>query len=134
VSTHVWPFDLAWDVDSQSLASNLFASSIIPYAGFLYHLSKSGKTPPLVLFGFRFLLVFVFSTIVAGIYAKLNYHSTLANVDWLHGSAESFLTLTNLFIVLGLRQAIKTAQEQKTAKQEERSVLSTPRESESSAK
>jgi len=52
----------------QSLASNLFASSIIPYAGFLYHLSKSGKTPPLVLFGFRFLLVFVFSTIVAGIY------------------------------------------------------------------
>lgn len=30
--------------------------------------------------------------------AKLHYNSILANVDWLHGSAESFLTLTNLFI------------------------------------
>lgn len=130
----MWPFDLAWDVDSQSLASNLFASSIIPYAGFLYHLNKSGKAPPLVLFGFRFLLVFVFATIVAGIYAKLHYNSILANVDWLHGSAESFLTLTNLFIVLGLRQAIKSAQEQKDAKQAESSGAPKSQESEVSAK
>lgn len=30
--------------------------------------------------------------------AKLQYKSVLANVDWLHGTAESFLTLTNLLI------------------------------------
>jgi len=48
----------------------LFAFSIIPYAGFLYHLTRSKKAPPLTLFGFYFLLVFVFATIPAGIYGK----------------------------------------------------------------
>lgn len=35
--------------------------------------------------------------------AKKVYGAALANVDWLHGSAEFLLTLTNLFIVLGMR-------------------------------
>ena len=39
--------------------------------------------------------------------AKVHYGTSLSNVDWLHGGAESLLTLTNLFIVLGLRQAIR---------------------------
>jgi hypothetical protein len=30
--------------------------------------------------------------------AKIHYGTTLANVDWLHGSAESLLTITNLLI------------------------------------
>lgn len=30
--------------------------------------------------------------------AKVHYGTTLANVDWLHGGAELFLTMTNLFI------------------------------------
>ena len=30
-------------------------------------------------------------------------------MDWLHGGAEALLTLTNLFIVLGLRQALRNA-------------------------
>jgi hypothetical protein len=38
--------------------------------------------------------------------AKIHYGTSLANVDWLHGSAESLLTLTNLFIVLGLRKKL----------------------------
>ena len=54
----------------QTIASNLFASSIFPYAGFLYHLQKSKKAPGLMLFGFYFLLVFVFATIPAGIYGE----------------------------------------------------------------
>ncbi len=45
-------------------------------------------------------------TIPAGIYAKVHYGETLANVDWLHGSAEVFLTLSNILVVLGFRQAI----------------------------
>lgn len=92
---------------SETLPQNLFACSIIPYIGFLYHLTKAKDTPKLTLFGFYFLLVFVFATIPAGIYAKKVYGTTLANVDYLHGSAEFMLTLTNLFIVLGLRQAIR---------------------------
>jgi hypothetical protein len=35
----------------------------------------------------------------------------LANVDWLHGSAESLLTISNIIVVLGFSQAI--AQHQK---------------------
>ena len=67
----------------QSIASQLFAASLFPYLGFLYHLTRSGKAPRLVLFGFYFLLVFVGATIPAGIYAKAHYGTSLANVDWL---------------------------------------------------
>lgn len=41
--------------------------------------------------------------------AKVQYGTSLANVDWLHGTAESLLTITNLLIVLGLRQGIREA-------------------------
>ena len=54
-------------VPLQELATNIFSTSIIPYSAFLYWLTKSRKTPPLALFGFYFLLVFVFATIPAGV-------------------------------------------------------------------
>ncbi|KAJ4823156.1 hypothetical protein Tsubulata_016394 [Turnera subulata] len=96
------------NIDSQSIASQLFALSLFPYLGFLYFITKSKSAPKLTLFGFYFLLAFVGATIPAGIYeAKLRYGTSLSNVDWLHGGAESLLTLTNLFIVLGLRQALR---------------------------
>ncbi|XP_011022519.1 PREDICTED: uncharacterized protein LOC105124274 isoform X2 [Populus euphratica] len=95
------------NIDSQSIASQLFAFSLFPYIGFLYFITKSKTAPKLTLFGFYFLLAFVGATIPAGIYAKVHYGTSLSNVDWLHGGAESLLTLTNLFIVLGLRQAIR---------------------------
>ncbi|CAN6444357.1 unnamed protein product [Victoria cruziana] len=94
-------------VDSQSIASQLFAASLFPYLGFLYFITKSKTSPKLTLFGFYFLLAFVGATIPAGIYAKINYGTSLSNVDWLHGGAEFLLTLTNLFIVIGLRQALR---------------------------
>ena len=37
----------------------------------------------------------------------MQYGTSLSNVDWLHGGAESLLTLSNLFVVLGLRQALR---------------------------
>lgn len=43
--------------------------------------------------------------------AKLHYGTSLSNVDWLHGGAESLLTLTNIFIVLGLREALRKARD-----------------------
>ncbi|MGQ4649015.1 DUF3593 domain-containing protein [Lyngbya aestuarii] len=88
------------------LKDTLFALSLFPYLGFLWFITRSGQTPRLALIGFYLLLVFVAVTIPAGIYAKMAYGESLANVDWLHGSAEFFLTLSNIFVVLGFRQAI----------------------------
>ncbi|MBD2517071.1 DUF3593 domain-containing protein [Nostoc sp. FACHB-973] len=85
----------------------LFALSLFPYLGFLWFISRSPQMPRLALYGFYGTLVFVFVTIPAGIYAQLHYGKSLANVDWLHGGAEVFLTLTNILIVLGFRQAVK---------------------------
>ncbi|MCA2719019.1 MULTISPECIES: DUF3593 domain-containing protein [Microcystis] len=85
---------------------SLFAISLFPYLGFLWFVTRSGKMPRLALIGFYVLLIFVFITIPAGIYAKIHYGKELANVDWLHGSAELFLTLSNILVVLGFRQAI----------------------------
>ncbi len=108
----------------QSLASTLFAASLFPYLAFLFFLQKA-KGPKLMNFGFAFLLGFVFATIPAGIYgacllavcgmrrrshgaaAKKEYGTSLANVDWLHGSAESLLSVTNVLICLGLRGALR---------------------------
>jgi len=96
--------------------------SLLPYLGFLFFLTRSGKAPRLMLFGFYFLLAFVGATIPAGIYAKTHYGTSLANVDWLHGSAESLLTVTNLFIVLGLQQAISAEEQKKAAAAQEAAV------------
>jgi hypothetical protein len=51
-------------------------------------------------------LVFVAVTIPIGIYAQKVYGEALANVDVLHGGAEVFLTLANVLVVLGFRQAL----------------------------
>lgn len=90
----------------------LFALSLFPYLGFLWFITRSGKAPRLALIGFYVLLIFVAVTIPAGIYAKVHYGKDLANVDWLHGSAEFFLTLSNILVALGFRQAIVAKQEQ----------------------
>jgi uncharacterized membrane protein len=84
----------------------LFGLSLFPYLGFLWFITRSQQMPKLALYGFYGTLVFVAITIPAGIYAQVHYGESLANVDWLHGSAEVFLTLTNILIVLGFRQAI----------------------------
>jgi heme A synthase len=84
----------------------LFALSLFPYLGFLWFISRTPETPKLALYGFYALLIFVAVTIPAGIYAQVHYGETLANVDWLHGSAEVFLTLSNILVVIGFRQAI----------------------------
>ncbi|CAM9598999.1 unnamed protein product [Ectocarpus sp. 8 AP-2014] len=99
----------AWSVTSitSDFAAELFQASLFPYLAFLWLLSrKETKTPEGGTFGFAFLLVFVVATIPAGIYAKTEYNEILANVDYLHGIAESFLTLTNLFIVSAFRKAV----------------------------
>ncbi|MBE9206764.1 DUF3593 domain-containing protein [Nostoc sp. LEGE 06077] len=85
----------------------LFALSLFPYLGFLWFISRSQQMPRLALYGFYGTLVFVGVTIPVGIYAKVHYGESLANVDWLHGGAEVFLTLSNILLVIGFRQAVK---------------------------
>jgi hypothetical protein len=85
----------------------LFALSLFPYLGFLWFISRSQQMPRLALYGFYGTLVFVGVTIPAGIYAQLHYGKSLANVDWLHGGAEVFLTLANILVVVGFAQAIR---------------------------
>ncbi|KAG6397120.1 hypothetical protein SASPL_143284 [Salvia splendens] len=120
----MFPIDswAAADVDSPAIASQLSAFSLLPYMGFLYFITKSKSAPPLTLFGFYFLLVFVAAA------TKLHYDKSLANVDWLHGGAESLLMLTNLFIVVGLRKALREAEHEtldvtSNVKDEERSSV-----------
>jgi len=90
----------------------LFALSLFPYLGFLWFISRSPQMPRLALYGFYGTLVFVGVTIPAGIYAKIAYQEALANIDWLHGGAELFLTLANILIVLGFRQAVLNLENQ----------------------
>ena len=86
--------------------NTLFALSLFPYLGFLWFLTRTQSTPRLALIGFYVLLIFVAVTIPAGLYAKVALQSELADVDWLHGSAEAFLTLSNILVVLGFRQVV----------------------------
>jgi hypothetical protein len=85
----------------------LFGLSLFPYLGFLWFITRSQQLPRLALYGFYGTLVFVFVTIPAGIYAQVAFGQSLANVDWLHGGAEFFLTLSNILVVLGFREAVK---------------------------
>ena len=103
----------AMDQDTaEALAGPFFGASLFPYLAFLFFLSREENSCPKgVTVGFATCLLFVFLTIPAAIAAKLLYGVSLADCDWLHGSAESLLTITNLVTVVAFRQAL-TAKEQ----------------------
>ena len=91
---------LSFADQGQNLAGIFFQASLLPYLTFLYFLSFRGnRIPALGNFGWQFLLLFVLSTIPGGIITKSVYGTSLADCDWLHGSAEALLTVTNVLIV-----------------------------------
>jgi len=97
---------MAFTDQGQNLAGIFFQASLLPYLLFLYFLSfRANRIPEVGNFGFQFVLLFVISTIPSGIISKSVYGTSLANVDWLHGGAELLLTLANVLIVLGLKEA-----------------------------
>lgn len=100
------------DKDSaEAIAGPFFGLSLFPYLLFLYFLSRpQNETPKGVVIGFAACLLFVFLTIPAAIFAKIIYGVSLADSDWLHGSAESMLTITNLVTVIPFRQALSIKQ------------------------
>ena len=79
----------------------LFAISIIPYAIFLYYLYKIKSVDNFVKTGFSLTVLFVLITILVSIFTLNNYDKTLVEVDFLHGFAESFLTLSDFIILWG---------------------------------
>ena len=79
----------------------LFAVSIIPYAIFLFYIYKIKYLNMLVKIGFSLTVLFVFITIVVSIYTLNYFNKTLVEVDFLHGFAESFLTLSDFVILFG---------------------------------
>ena len=81
--------------------TTLFAASIFPYAIFLFYLYKIKSLNKLVKTGYSLTVLFVFITIVVSIYTLNYYDKTLVEVDFLHGLAESFLTLSDFVILLG---------------------------------
>ena len=81
--------------------SPLFVLSLLPYLAFLWWARQVKAFPRLALRGFELTLLFVAVTIAAAVVAQLQFGKQLADVDPLHGGAESFLTLSNLFVVLG---------------------------------
>ena len=79
----------------------LFAASIFPYAIFLFFLYKIKSVNNTVKTGYTLTILFVFITILVSIYTMYYYDKTLVEIDFLHGLAESFLTLSDFVILLG---------------------------------
>ena len=86
----------------------LFAASIIPYAIFLFYLYKIKSVNIFVKTGYSLTVLFVFITIIVSIYTLNYYDKTLVEVDFLHGLAESFLTLSDFVILLGFIKILNT--------------------------
>lgn len=98
---------LAFSDQGNNLAGIFFQGSLLPYLLFLYFLGyEKNRVPKASLFGAQFLLLFVISTVITGIVTKGTYSSSLADVDWLHGGAETLLTTSNLFLGFGLAGAL----------------------------
>jgi hypothetical protein len=92
------------------IETKLFQAGLLPYLVYLYFLGKKETaTPRASLFGARFLLLFVAATIPAGIVAKTSYGDILANVDVLHGSSETLLSVSNFLFAFGFYEALETS-------------------------
>jgi hypothetical protein len=98
--------------EAEQLAGPFFGASLFPYLAFLWLLAREeNQCPKGVTVGFATCLLFVFLTIPAAIAAQVLYGVSLADSDWLHGSAESLLTVTNLITVVAFRQALESKEQ-----------------------
>jgi len=86
----------------------LFAASIIPYAIFLFYLYKIKSVNKFVKTGYSLTVLFVFITIIVSIYTLNYFDKTLVEVDFLHGFAESFLTLSDFVILYGFTKFLNS--------------------------
>ena len=85
----------------------IFAVSIVPYSFFLFFLYKTKSINNLIKIGFSLTVLFVFITIIISIFTLTYLDKTLVEVDFLHGSAELFLTISDFVILIGFIQMLK---------------------------
>ena len=85
----------------------IFAVSIVPYSFFLFFLYKTKSINNLIKIGFSLTVLFVFLTIIISIFTLTYLDKTLVEVDFLHGSAELFLTISDFVILIGFIQMLK---------------------------
>ncbi len=88
--------------------SPFFILSLIPYLVFLRYAGKTNAIPKISFLGFKLTLLFVLMTIVFAIISKIYVGDELTNVDVLHGLAESFLTISDAFVVYGFAMMMKS--------------------------
>ena len=86
----------------------LFAASIFPYAIFLFYLYKIKSVNRFIKTGYSLTVLFVFITIVVSIFTLNYYNKNVFEVDFLHGLAESFLTLSDFIILFGFIKMLNT--------------------------
>jgi len=126
----------AWSVTSASspsigialppgIETKLFQIGLLPYLAYLWFLNAARATPPTSNVGARFLLLFVAATIPAGILAKTHYGDILANVDVLHGSSESLLTISNALFAYGFGSAAAASDDGARSTDDDKSVAAT---------
>ena len=85
----------------------LFAVSIFPYSIFLFYLYKIKIFNKVIKTGYSLTVFFVLITILLSLYSLSNYGKTLVEVDFLHGLAELFLTLSDFVILVGFINLLK---------------------------
>ena len=90
-------------LDKLSIIDNnfIFIISIIPYSIFLIYLYKNPNINRTIKIGFSLTLLFVLITIIFSIISITIYDKTLVDIDFFHGFAEAFLTITDFIILLG---------------------------------
>ena len=84
----------------------LFAVSIVPYVIFLYYLYKIKYVNKFIKTGFSLTVLFVLITILISLFTLNYYDKTLVEVDFLHGLAESFLTVSDFVILFGFMRIL----------------------------
>ncbi len=85
----------------------IFSLSIIPYSVFLYFIYRNKQINKTIFIGFLLTILFVIITIIFSILSLKIYGKTLVEVDVFHGAAESFLTLSDFFILFGFINLLK---------------------------
>ena len=86
---------------SPKCAVVMIACNVFAYAIFLFYLYKIKSVNNIIKTGFSLTVLFVLVTILVSIFTLNYYDKTLVEVDFLHGFAESFLTLSDFVILFG---------------------------------
>ncbi len=85
----------------------IFVISIIPYSIFLFYLFKIKLFNKTIKIGFSFTILFVIITIILSIISLKLFDKSLVEIDFFHGLAEVFLTLSDFVILLGFINLLK---------------------------